>query len=133
MICTIDSKPVAKGRPRLGRYGTYTPKKTVEYERLIKEEFIKQCKGKYDSEYLGAVSIKMNFYFQPPKNTSKKMMLEICNTPRLKKPDLDNLEKAILDALNGIAWHDDNQVYKIETEKLYAKEDRIVIEVVYEN
>lgn len=27
-----------------------------------------------------------------------------------KKPDLDNLEKAVKDALKGVAWHDDAQV-----------------------
>lgn len=32
--------------------------------------------------------------------------------PHWKRPDLDNLEKALKDALKGIVWDDDNQVFK---------------------
>jgi Holliday junction resolvase RusA-like endonuclease len=35
-------------------------------------------------------------------------------------PDIDNLIKAILDGLNGIAWQDDTQVVKIIAERLVA-------------
>jgi Holliday junction resolvase RusA-like endonuclease len=39
----------------------------------------------------------------------------------ITKPDIDNLVKGLFDALNGIAWHDDNQVYKITSvEKVYS-------------
>ena len=34
---TIPGEPVAKGRPRVTRYGTYTPEKTKNYETLVKE------------------------------------------------------------------------------------------------
>ena len=37
----IPGEPVAKGRPKLSRYGTYTPKKTKEYEEHIKQEWRK--------------------------------------------------------------------------------------------
>lgn len=33
---TIDGVPVAKGRPRLGRYGTYTPKKHRNMKNMLK-------------------------------------------------------------------------------------------------
>ena len=41
-----------------------------------------------------------------------------------KKPDIDNIVKIILDALNKIAFKDDNQITKIEVEKRYSKEER---------
>lgn len=49
-----------------------------------------------------------------------------------KRPDLDNMEKAVMDALTGIAWVDDCQVCQKYSEKRYAREDepmgvRIVI------
>jgi Holliday junction resolvase RusA-like endonuclease len=31
--------------------------------------------------------------------------------PHTTKPDLDNLVKGLKDAMTGIAWHDDTQVY----------------------
>lgn len=38
-----------------------------------------------------------------------------------KKPDSDNIIKIILDALNGIAYHDDSQICSIHFEKKYAE------------
>ena len=32
---TIPGNPVAKGRPRVSRYGTYTPKKTADFESYV--------------------------------------------------------------------------------------------------
>ena len=36
------------------------------------------------------------------------------------KPDADNISKIILDALNGLAYYDDNQVTDLTIYKLYA-------------
>lgn len=36
------------------------------------------------------------------------------------KPDIDNLAKCVLDALNGIAYRDDNQVVRLESSKFYG-------------
>lgn len=35
-------------------------------------------------------------------------------------PDTDNLQKAVLDALNGIAYHDDSTIVRITAEKTYS-------------
>lgn len=50
----------------------------------------------------------------------------------LREPDADNLAKAFLDALNGIAWADDRQVRKLTIEKVKvdtAKEERAEITI----
>jgi Holliday junction resolvase RusA-like endonuclease len=39
---------------------------------------------------------------------------------KITKPDVDNLAKAILDALNGVAYEDDSQVYSLEVQKWYV-------------
>lgn len=36
------------------------------------------------------------------------------------KPDCDNIAKAILDALNGVAYDDDKQVVRLHVEKEYG-------------
>ena len=41
-----------------------------------------------------------------------------------KKPDTDNIAKAILDALNGLAYYDDAQVVNLEVQKRYSNEPR---------
>ena len=42
-----------------------------------------------------------------------------------KKPDCDNIAKVILDALNGIAYHDDSQVVELVVHKHYAETTRV--------
>ena len=51
--------------------------------------------------------------------------------PYLKKPDCDNIAKIILDSLNGIAFKDDNQVSKLEVNKVYGTEDKVEVEIIY--
>ena len=47
-----------------------------------------------------------------------------------KKPDIDNIVKIILDSLNGIAFKDDNQITKIEVEKVYTfDEERVYVKI----
>ena len=56
------------------------------------------------------------------------MMIEGVRRPT-KKPDIDNVEKIILDALNGIAYDDDKQVVEEASSKLYSDVPRVEIEV----
>lgn len=118
---TIDGVPVAKGRPRLGRYGTYTPKKTQEYE-----EYVKMCwVAKYGAIQPSEQPLEMNivFYMPIPKGYSKKQKAEILSgrLKHIKKPDVDNLIKSVLDALNGLAYADDSQIIKVTAVKRYAE------------
>jgi Holliday junction resolvase RusA-like endonuclease len=43
------------------------------------------------------------------------------------KPDGDNLAKAALDGLKGIAWADDSQVCRLLVEKRYSMDPRVEI------
>lgn len=118
---TIDGVPVAKGRPRLGRYGTYTPKKTQEYE-----EYVKACwVSKYGAIQPAEQPLEVNivFYMPIPKSYSKKQKAEILSgrLKHTKKPDIDNLIKSVLDALNGLAYADDSQIIKVTAVKRYAE------------
>ena len=44
-----------------------------------------------------------------------------------KKPDIDNIIKAVLDALNGVAYKDDTQVVQVMATKKYR--DKAFVEV----
>ena len=46
-----------------------------------------------------------------------------------KKPDIDNIVKSILDALNKFAYYDDNLVCKIEVEKRYSLDEKAYIKI----
>lgn len=47
-----------------------------------------------------------------------------------RRRDVDNAAKVYLDALNGIAWHDDDQVSRLTVEKHYSKESPCAVVTV---
>lgn len=69
-----------------------------------------------------ALSVRLEFGISIPKSyTGKKR--EACLAGQIvpmKKPDIDNLVKAVLDALNGCMYEDDKQIIKVIAEKCYA-------------
>ena len=93
--------------------------------------FIKKAKkdGTFKEPSLKPISIKIDIEFTPPKSVSRKKHLMLMGKPHICRPDVDNIEKAILDALNGIAYKDDNQVFELYAKKRYGEEDRIVVVV----
>lgn len=127
----VDGKIIGKERPRVNMYTgyVYTPNKTKDYEFWIQQCF----KIKYPcfTQIEGRVSVEIIAYLSIPKNTSKKktelmLLNEISPT---KKPDVDNIAKSILDAMNGFVFKDDNQVSKISVEKKFAENEKIFVRV----
>ena len=46
-----------------------------------------------------------------------------------KKPDIDNVVKIIMDALNGAAYKDDKQVVSVFESKFYDDDPKVIVEV----
>lgn len=127
----VPGKITGKARPRVNTYTgiAYTPTKTKDYEELIKQYFWLKYPRSIPIE--GRVKITIIAYFGILKSTSKldkELMLNNTISPT-KKPDIDNIVKIVLDALNKVAFKDDNQVTKIEVEKLYSEEEKIFVKV----
>jgi Holliday junction resolvase RusA-like endonuclease len=125
---TIPGSPVSKARPRVCKWGTYTPIKTVNYETLVKELFIMEHFGKMLE---GQIAMTVTAYFGIPKSGSKKLKADMLSgTARpTKKPDVDNLIKIIADALNGLAYNDDSQIVLAIVEKWYSDIPRVEITI----
>lgn len=128
-VFEVPGEVVGKERPRVNMYTgrVYTPKKTKDYEYLVQQYF----KLKYPNYtmLIGRLKISIIAHLKIPKGTSKiKMqdMLENKISPT-KKPDIDNIAKSILDAMNGFVFKDDNQVAKISIEKRFATEEKTEI------
>lgn len=116
---TVPGLPVAKGRPRFTRTGhTYTPDKTRRYETLVRECFDTQCGVLFSTGQ--PVFIMICAYFPIPKSYPKYRRVELDGAFHLKKPDSDNVAKAILDALNGHAYPDDAAVQIAGVYKIYT-------------
>lgn len=124
--------PVAKGRPRAVRrgagIGTFTPKKTEEYEANLRHEAKVAMAGRTPAA--GALKVVITAYVPIPTSLSKgKRAQAIAGELRpTKKPDLDNYEKTI-DALNGVVFVDDSQVVEKASAKFYSERPRLVIVV----
>lgn len=65
---------------------------------------------------IGPVKLTVTAWFSRPKSEIRKTK-PMPIYPHIKKPDADNVVKAVMDALNGLAWHDDAQVSSIVVEK----------------
>lgn len=121
----IPGKPMGKQRPRVTKWGTHTPEKTVNYETLVKEIYVINKLPMLQGPITAEVVIKYDI----PKSTSKKqkeLMLQDAIKP-CKKPDIDNILKIIFDSLNGIAYKDDNQIVQVSCRKMYADEPKVIV------
>lgn len=130
---TIKGPGVPKGRPRFTRQGrAYTPKATEDFEKWVRAN-AKQTMMRNGVRMIesGAVSIKIMFRFAPPASWSNKRRQTViaARAPKITKPDLDNLVKAVTDAMNAVVYDDDNRIYSIEACKIYGPVDDIGIEI----
>jgi Holliday junction resolvase RusA-like endonuclease len=129
----VIGKPYGQKRPRAFRrgkfLGIYAPKENVEYATKVVNAFKKVGK-KYDDVPL---VIEIQAFFHRPKLTKKEKAL---NLPKhmfpTKKPDGDNIAKAILDSLNDVAYHDDSYVVELVASKYYTDGEERVNVVIYE-
>jgi Holliday junction resolvase RusA-like endonuclease len=78
-----------------------------------------------------ALRVKLDFYFKPSRVLADVMEAEIKNEtlPYTKVPDVDNLVKLVLDALNHVIWLDDSYVVQIEAAKWYSLHPRTEINI----
>lgn len=130
----VPGDPRGKGRPRFSRIGkftkTYTDAKTKAYEELVATAARRAMIP--DEPLETPVSIHMTIKVPIPSSYSKKRK-EACllglEMP-CKKPDIDNIAKGVLDAMNGIVYKDDVQVIRLSLRKVYSTEPGIYIVVL---
>ena len=113
---TVLGAPVPKGRPRVvarRRKGggmfpvAITPERTVQWEQAVR----RAAEQARITPMTGPVRLTCAFFL-----------------PTRRRVDIDNLGKAVMDALNGIAFADDSQVFELATSKrLDAKAPRVVV------
>lgn len=121
----VKGTPVAKQRPRFGNGHAYTPKDTIYQEKLIAWTYKAHNGPMMD----GAIEIDCEFVYAPLKTWSKKKTERMMGQPKLTRPDTDNMVKLVLDALNGIAYTDDNRIWKITSRKVFGKEAMTIITI----
>ncbi|EOU1115015.1 RusA family crossover junction endodeoxyribonuclease [Clostridium perfringens] len=124
-MVVVTGKIRGKARPRVCRGHAFTPKDTVEYEKLVRE-----CYKQQDGRYLeGPIKALIIAYYKIPKSYSKKRIQDIREglEQPVKKPDADNIAKIILDSLNGVAYKDDSQIIELRVIKRYTEDNERVL------
>ena len=122
--------PIACSRPRFN-FATRTVYEQPEQKKL-KEGAKWQLRSQYREKPLTcALSIDLTFYLPIPKSTTKPRMRQMVNglLHPIVKPDIDNLQKFVLDVLNGLVFDDDRKVVEIRARKLYSSKPGTLIRI----
>ena len=110
------SVPFVRGKGRVrfvrGTGRTYTPDKTAEAMELIRMAYARKADGRMAEKGV-PVRVSITTARGMPKSRPKSLVAE----QDVFKPDVDNIAKLVLDALNGIAWEDDTQVTTLTVQK----------------
>lgn len=114
MTFVIPDQPIGKGRPRVVNGHAYTPERTRIHEDKIALLARNALMLAGDEPFSGLVSISIWFYLPN----------------RRSEPDIDNLIKAVLDGLNGVAYADDKQVIAVHAYKHFDSRPRTEIEIL---
>lgn len=131
-IFTVSGDPEGKARPRVTRNGTYTPHKTAAYEKLVQMSFRTQCPGTFFGD--APLCVYITACFTPPARATKRKRSRMLSGEirPTKKPDTDNIAKAICDALNGVAYRDDSQICCLTVQKKYAELSAVSVRIYSE-
>lgn len=129
---TVTGEPQGKGRPRFNPRGgkPHTPGKTAAYEELIQWEYRRQCKN---YRFPDNVPLRLDIvaYYGIPQSASKKKqeaMVRALLRPT-KKPDYDNVQKIVGDALNKVAYKDDSQIVDSRVQKFWSYTPKIFVTI----
>ena len=128
-VFKIPLEAVPQGRPRFVNGHAVDPPKS----RAFKKEFLTllQASNGYSHKYektpleypvKSPVSVRIEIY-RPASKFPKSGVI----SP--KYGDIDNLVKPIFDAINGVIWQDDRQVFELEVKKYLANKPMIIIRI----
>ncbi|MBO29648.1 MAG: hypothetical protein CML61_12990 [Rhodobacteraceae bacterium] len=120
----IPGTPYAKKRHRSTRQGrTYNPADNVSFERTVAQIALQH----FPEPLEGPVRLTFTAIFAPAQSWSKKKTAAHLHRPHTQKPDLDNIEKALKDGLNRVAFVDDAQVAEVHKKKMWGPRPRTIV------
>lgn len=126
---TPQPKQSAQFYNRGGKICSFQPKEKIEYKNFLRWQAIDFNKSEHF--YTDKPIIVKNLVFSFPwLSTARKKDRERGYAPKSTKPDIDNLMKALWDAIEGVFFVNDSQIYKIENlEKRYSDHGYIELEM----
>lgn len=133
---TVPGEPQGKARARtwydarVGRMASKTPENTVIYENLVKLCYQSAARN-YHFPDDTPLRVEIRAYFSIAKRTARKWLPGMAAglIRPTKKPDVDNITKAVLDALNKVAYKDDSAIVHFSIEKYYSDTPRVEVTI----
>lgn len=125
----VPIPPTAKGRPRFARSTgrAYTPAATQAAERTLQGELSAATRlglsaQQHEWPMAGPLELELGFALAIPASWSKAKAARARNgiQRHTSRPDVDNLGKLVMDACNGVLWHDDAQLVRVTLAKCYG-------------
>lgn len=115
------AQPRVKAFVRGGHAGVYTPDSAESWKQAVRQQAVANAP---ESVVAQPIRVELDFFLPRPKahykrDGSLKVDRAIWHT---NKPDLDNLIKAVTDAITDTQriWADDRLIYQISATKSYA-------------
>lgn len=123
----IPGEPKGKARPRVTKGHAYTPQATKDYETIVAIRYRLSGGKMFD----GPVSVHLLAEYTIPKSATKAKRADMLSGKLLplKKPDIDNVCKMILDGLNKVAFRDDSSVVMLEAYKRYSDNPGVTVTI----
>lgn len=115
---TVPGNPVPNERARKGRGHWYTPATTADYRERVLAAWMVEGRPQLGA---GPLHADLQFVYALPSSYLRKDGGPRKGAPAYPHPDVDNLVKGVLDALNGYAYQDDRQVVRLSCGKRWAR------------
>jgi len=114
--CTPAGKPSA----RHARTGVvYIPKETKAFMAALAEA----ARAAFPAPIAGPVSARIDIFLQRPQRLCRQKDPDGI-LPAPVKPDVDNIQKVVLDGLKGVAFFDDSQVTDLHVTKRFTSKTK---------
>lgn len=125
----LFGNPLAQKRPRVTRFSTYDPlaDQKKEHKSILRDQ--RGTSWKFTNNPL---KLTATFFMPIPISYKKKI---VSNQDHIKRPDIDNLIKYLLDVANDVIFSDDSHISVITAKKIYDTNPRTeftVEELFYE-
>lgn len=131
VIFTVPGEPCGKARPRVVDGHAYTPHKTKAYEHRIAIACRQANPGIKPWPAGTPLTLTVIARCGIPKSATRaqRKAMQSLDVLPTKKPDADNIAKAVADALNGIVYHDDSQIVWMLVCKQYSDSPGLLVDI----
>jgi Holliday junction resolvase RusA-like endonuclease len=133
---TVLGKPQAQQRPKFNSFTkrAHDPKESAEYKSNVRAMATVAVLENNWNICHREMPVSVNIISYRPIPTSvpiwkKNAAIHGLIPPLGRNADIDNVMKGILDAMNGVVYEDDCQVFKLTGESRYSDVPRVEIEV----